>query len=131
MTPTKIKRLRKRASQQKKNDVQAEAETMRKEDAPPLEHPSTGAVPAPFARPEVQARSQSHQGLPDRIYLLASVIFQNLHPEKPVARKLVNYGNKRRLPLPEVKVEERPSSYELAFDALICKCTLQMIGGMF
>lgn len=126
MMPSKHKRLHKRASQQKR-DVQAKAQT----SSAPLERPSTGAVPAPFACPEVQAQSQSHQELPDRIYLLASVIFQNLHPEKPAMRKLVNYGNKRRLPLPEVKVEERPSSYELAFNTLKCKCTLQMIGGLF
>ncbi|XP_029703253.1 putative methyltransferase NSUN7 [Takifugu rubripes] len=109
----KNKRLHKRASQQQR-DVQAKAQT----SPAPQEHPSTGAVPAPFACPEVQAQSQSHQEFPDRIYLLASVIFQNLHPEKPAMRKLVNYGNKRRLPLPEVKFEERPSSYELAFNTL-------------
>lgn len=126
MMPSKHKRLHKRASQQKR-DVQAKAQT----SSAPLERPSTGAVPAPLACPEVQAQSQCHQELPDRIYLLASVIFQNLHPEKPAMRKLVNYGNKRRLPLPEVKVEERPSSYELAFNTLKCKCTLQMIGGLF
>uniref|UniRef100_H3C041 NOP2/Sun RNA methyltransferase family member 7 n=1 Tax=Tetraodon nigroviridis TaxID=99883 RepID=H3C041_TETNG len=55
---------------------------------------------------------------PDRIYLLASIIFQNTHPDKPASRRFVNYGNKRRVPLPEVKSEEQRRAYELAFNTL-------------
>lgn len=123
MPPNKKKRLRKQSSKQKRADIQADPET----NPAHLEQPSTSTVPASFARLEFQAPSLNHLGFPDRIYLLASVIFQNVHPEKPATRKLVNYGNNRRLPLPDVKVEERPSSYELAFNTLKCKCKLQMI----
>lgn len=66
-----------------------------------------------------QINDQSQLGLPDRVYLLASVIFQNSHREKPAAHRLVNYGNERGLKLPEVENEEmQQAAYELAFSTL-------------
>jgi len=71
---------------------------------------------------ESQTTSKRQLGFPDRVYLLASVIFQNHHLEKPAAYQLVNYGKNRELPLPEVKDKEmQPMAYELAFNTLKCK----------
>lgn len=120
MSPNKTRRLRKRSSKQ----TRADARAVGKPNPGPLEHPSTSTTSAAVAHPEPQARSQGHPGCPDATYLLASVIFQNVYPEKPVSRRFVNYGNKRRLPLPEVKSEERLKAYELAFNTLKCKCKL-------
>lgn len=127
MSPNKSTRLHKRSSKKKRADAQLVGV---KTDPAPLERPSTSTVPASLLYPELQATSQEHLGFPDRTYLLASVIFQNVHPEKPPARKLVNYGNRRRLPLPAVKIKERQPSYELAFNTLKCKCELWMTGEM-
>uniref|UniRef100_A0A8C8C7L0 SAM-dependent MTase RsmB/NOP-type domain-containing protein n=1 Tax=Oncorhynchus tshawytscha TaxID=74940 RepID=A0A8C8C7L0_ONCTS len=61
----------------------------------------------------------SHLGFPDPVYLLAAVIFQNTHLEKPAAHRLVSYGKRAGLPLPEAKDEAyQRSSYELAFNTL-------------
>ncbi|XP_030595490.1 putative methyltransferase NSUN7 [Archocentrus centrarchus] len=71
------------------------------------------------APPEPQITIQSQRGFPDRVYLLASVIFQNNHLKKPTAHQLVNYGSERELPLPEVRdEEEQRAAYELAFSTL-------------
>ncbi|XP_047440845.1 putative methyltransferase NSUN7 isoform X2 [Mugil cephalus] len=62
---------------------------------------------------------QSQLGFPDKVYLLASVIFQNNHLEKPAEHRLVNYGKERGLPLPAVKDEGmQRAAYELAFNTL-------------
>ncbi|XP_020498254.2 putative methyltransferase NSUN7 [Labrus bergylta] len=72
------------------------------------------AVPA-----DLQTIGEGQLGFPDRVYLLASVIFQNNHLEKPAAQRLVNYGKERGLPLPVVKDEEmQRTAYELAFNTL-------------
>lgn len=118
MSADKTRRLHKRSSKQTRADDHAVAKT----NPGPLKHPSTSSTSASVAQPEVQATSRGCLGCPDRIYLLASVIFQNVHPEKPASEMVVNYGNKRRLPLPEVKSEERHTAYELAFNTLKCKC---------
>ncbi|XP_035524639.1 putative methyltransferase NSUN7 isoform X1 [Morone saxatilis] len=69
--------------------------------------------------PEPQTPGQSQLGFPDRVYLLASVIFQNNHLEKSAAHRLVNYGNQRGLLLPKVKDEEmQRTAFELAFNTL-------------
>uniref|UniRef100_A0A8C3A3A1 NOL1/NOP2/NSUN 5/7 ferredoxin-like domain-containing protein n=1 Tax=Cyclopterus lumpus TaxID=8103 RepID=A0A8C3A3A1_CYCLU len=65
------------------------------------------------------SRTLGQLGFPDIIYLLASVIFQNNHREKPAAHRLVNYGKERGLPLPQVKDEKmQRTAYELAFNTL-------------
>lgn len=120
MSPNRTRRLHKRSFKQTRADTQAVVKT----NPGPLEHPSTSTTSASVAHSEFQAPSQGHPGCPDITYLLASVIFQNVHPEKPVSRRFVNYGNNRRLPLPEVKSEERHKAYELAFNALKCKCKM-------
>lgn len=62
------------------------------------------------------------EGFPDGVYLLASVIFQNDHLERPAERCKVNYGKDRELPLPEVKGDEmRQAAYQLAFETLKCE----------
>lgn len=77
----------------------------------------------PVISPELQTTGQAQVGFPDRVYMLASVIFQNNHLEKPAARRVVNYGEERGLPLPEVKDEEmQRTAYELAFSTLKCEC---------
>ncbi|KAM7389730.1 hypothetical protein PAMP_023690 [Pampus punctatissimus] len=85
-------------------------------DLTSLDDPPVGDVPA--APPELQTSSQDELGFPDRVYLLASVIFQNNHLEKLAAHRLVNYGKERGLPLPEVKDEMQRKAYELAFNTL-------------
>lgn len=115
--PNKIKKLHKHSSKQTRANTQAEVKT----NPVPVEQPSISITSASVAHPEPQAPSQGHPECPDKIYLLASIIFQNIHPEKPASQKFVNYGNKRRLPLPEMKSEERRKAYELAFNTLKCK----------
>ncbi len=90
-------------------------------DLTPLDNPASSDIPA--ISPELQTTSQGQLGFPDRVYLLASVIFQNNHLEKPAAHRLVNYGKERGLPLPEVKDEGmHRTAYELAFNTLKCEC---------
>ena len=91
-----------------------------------LDDPAGRDIPAVSS--EVQTTSQSQLDFPDRVYLLASVIFQNNHLEKPAAHRVVNYGKERGLPLPEVKDEDmQRTAYELAFSTLKCKCNLHLI----
>lgn len=90
-----------------------------KDDTPP-DDPADGDIPA--APPELLTTSQGQLGFPDRVYLLASVIFQNNHLEKLASHRLVNYGKEKGLPLPEVKDEMQHTAYELAFNTLKCKC---------
>ncbi|KAL7395569.1 hypothetical protein ABVT39_019442 [Epinephelus coioides] len=86
-------------------------------DLAPQDKQAQGDTPA--VSPELQTNSQGQLGFPDSVYLLASVVFQNNHLEKPAAHRLVNYGKERGLSLPEVKDEEMQRlSYELAFNTL-------------
>ncbi|XP_037531522.1 putative methyltransferase NSUN7 [Nematolebias whitei] len=97
--------------------AKSESQTASSKDQTLLDQPGDGVTPA--APPEPQITSRSQQGFPDRVYLLASVIFQNNHLEKPAAQRLVNYSTDRRLPLPKVKYEEmQRTAYELAFNTL-------------
>lgn len=114
MLPNKTRRLRKRSSTHTKDVVQT--------TLGPPEQPSTSTTSASVAYPESPDASQAHLGRPDRIFLLASLVFQNIHLEKTASQKIVNYGNKRKVPLPEVRSEERRAAYELAFNTLKCKC---------
>lgn len=93
-------------------------------DLTPLEKPvDDDDDDIPAISPELQTTGQGQLGFPDRVYLLASVIFQKNHLEKPAAHRLVNYGKERGLSLPEVKDEEmQRTSYELAFNTLKCEC---------
>lgn len=85
-----------------------------------LDDPVDSDIPA--VPPELQITGQGQLGLPDKVYLLASAIFQNNHLEKPAAHRLVSYGKERGVPLPEVKDEEmQRTAYELAFNTLKCK----------
>ncbi|XP_062281246.1 putative methyltransferase NSUN7 [Scomber scombrus] len=86
-----------------------------KDDIPP-DDPADGDIFA--APPELLTTSQGQLGFPDRVYLLASVIFQNNHLEKLASHRLVNYGKEKGLPLPEVKDEMQHTAYELAFNTL-------------
>ncbi|XP_018554990.1 putative methyltransferase NSUN7 [Lates calcarifer] len=82
-----------------------------------LDDPVDSDIPA--VPPELQITGQGQLGLPDKVYLLASAIFQNNHLEKPAAHRLVSYGKERGVPLPEVKDEEmQRTAYELAFNTL-------------
>nr|XP_057919925.1 putative methyltransferase NSUN7 [Doryrhamphus excisus] len=67
---------------------------------------------------ELLTTMRGHAAFADSVYLLASVIFQNHHREKPASRQLVKYGNQRGLLLPHVKDEIRRPAYEMAFNAL-------------
>ncbi|XP_019730457.1 putative methyltransferase NSUN7 [Hippocampus comes] len=78
--------------------------------------------------------SQGHAAFPDSVYLLASVIFQNSHQEKPAGRQLVRYGEGKELPLPQVEDEMLRPAYELAFNTLIYQELLEDVitdGGSF
>ncbi|KAF0039372.1 hypothetical protein F2P81_007607 [Scophthalmus maximus] len=86
------------------------------DDTPP-DDPAGCDVPADH--PELRATGQGQLGFPDRVYLVASAVFQNNHLEKPAAHRLVNYGQERGIPLPEVIDEEmRRAAFELAFNTL-------------
>ncbi|XP_070692913.1 putative methyltransferase NSUN7 [Pempheris klunzingeri] len=88
----------------------ADSPTTSSKDPTPLDNP---------AGSELQTSGQGQLGFPDRVYMLASVIFQNNHLEKPASHRLVNYGKERGLPLPEVKDEGmQRTAYELAFNTL-------------
>lgn len=100
--------------------TKGESQTASSKDQTLLDELGDGVTPA--APPEPQTTCQSQQGFPDRVYLLASVIFQNNHLEKPASQRLVNYSPDRGLPLPKVKYEEmQRAAYELAFNTLKCK----------
>ncbi|XP_064198153.1 putative methyltransferase NSUN7 [Anguilla rostrata] len=58
-------------------------------------------------------------GFTDHIYVQAAAIFQNGHVEKPADQKLVDYGRKGNLWMPEERDEESCLlAYELAFNSL-------------
>uniref|UniRef100_A0A672YMZ7 NOP2/Sun RNA methyltransferase family member 7 n=1 Tax=Sphaeramia orbicularis TaxID=375764 RepID=A0A672YMZ7_9TELE len=64
-------------------------------------------------------KNNSQLGFSDRVYLLASILFQNNYLEKPAAQQVVSYGKERGVPFPEVKDEDmHRTAYELAFNAL-------------
>lgn len=95
-----------------------------------LDYPADSDIPA--ISQELQTTGQGQLGFPDRVYLLASVIFQNTHVEKPAAHRLVSYGKQRGLPLPEVKGEEmQRAAYELAFSTLKCECVSLFVPSYF
>lgn len=78
---------------------------------------------SPDVDQELWSSDQGQEGFPDGVYLLASVIFQNDHLERPAEHCKVNYVKDRELPLPEVKGEEmQQAAYQLAFDTLKCEC---------
>nr|XP_046151274.1 putative methyltransferase NSUN7 isoform X2 [Oncorhynchus gorbuscha] len=84
-----------------------------------LDGSGLGQEETPELPPEPPTPDESHLGFPDPVYLLAAVIFQNTHLEKPAAHRLVSYGKRAGLPLPEAKDEAyQRSSYELAFNTL-------------
>lgn len=90
------------------------------QDQTPLGEPAD--IDDPTISPGTCPPSHSQQGYPDRVYLLAAVIFQNYHWEKPASHQLVHFGKKRDLPLPEVKNKKMQHvAYELAFSTLKCK----------
>ncbi len=99
----------------------ADSHVANSKDLAPLGDPAGRNTPA--VSPEFQTTGQGQLGFSDRVYLLASVIFQNNHLQKPPSHILVNYGKEKRLPLPEVKDEViRRTAYELAFNTLKCEC---------
>ncbi|XP_028272400.1 putative methyltransferase NSUN7 [Parambassis ranga] len=82
----------------------------------------------PTIPPGTWPPSHSQQGYSDMVYLLASVIFQNNHWEKPASHRLVNFGNERDLPLPEVKNKKMQRvAYQLAFSTLTYQDLLEGI----
>uniref|UniRef100_A0A665TA14 NOL1/NOP2/NSUN 5/7 ferredoxin-like domain-containing protein n=1 Tax=Echeneis naucrates TaxID=173247 RepID=A0A665TA14_ECHNA len=86
-------------------------------DQAPVDDPAHRDIPA--APHTLQTNGHSQLGFPDKVYTLASAIFQNNHLEKPSAQRVVNYGKKRGLPLPKVKdAELQRAAYELAFNTL-------------
>lgn len=59
----------------------------------------------------------------DRIYLRAAAIFQNTHLQKPAAQRLISFGNRSEVSVPEVRGEaSQRLAYQLAFNTLKCKC---------
>ncbi|XP_071373429.1 putative methyltransferase NSUN7 [Centroberyx affinis] len=82
-----------------------------------LDGPVHSEIPA--LPPELLTPGHGQLGFPDSVYLLAAAIFHNTHLEKPAAHRLVYYGKRTGLPLPEVKDEEmQRTAYELAFKTL-------------
>ncbi|CAG5990997.1 unnamed protein product [Menidia menidia] len=69
--------------------------------------------------PELKTSGKRQLGFPDRVYLLASVVFQNHHVEKPASQRVIHYGTHRGLAVPELKDKKlRHTAYELAFNTL-------------
>ncbi|CAL9706716.1 unnamed protein product [Knipowitschia caucasica] len=67
---------------------------------------------------EHSASGHTCEGFSDRVYLLASVIFQNNYLEKPASQRLVNYGNERGLTLPQVPDSAMQlAAYKLVYNA--------------
>ncbi|KAJ8382667.1 hypothetical protein SKAU_G00034450 [Synaphobranchus kaupii] len=59
------------------------------------------------------------EGFADHIYVQAAAIFQNSHMEKPADQRLVDYGKKGNLWMPEGRdAESCLLAYELAFSSL-------------
>uniref|UniRef100_A0A667WGJ5 NOL1/NOP2/NSUN 5/7 ferredoxin-like domain-containing protein n=1 Tax=Myripristis murdjan TaxID=586833 RepID=A0A667WGJ5_9TELE len=81
--------------------------------------PSHGEIPVLHPDPSTPGQGLDEADFLDNVYLLAAAVFQNNHLEKPAAHRLVNYGKKTGLLLPEVKDEElQRKAYELAFNTL-------------
>ncbi|XP_051896282.1 putative methyltransferase NSUN7 [Pristis pectinata] len=60
-----------------------------------------------------------NDGYPDAVYMMSANIFQNIHNEKPLSRRLVHYGNDLKSPILEIKDDKlQRSVYDLAFNAL-------------
>ncbi|XP_041800623.1 putative methyltransferase NSUN7 [Chelmon rostratus] len=107
--------VKKKSCSSKCKTKKAAAQIASSEGQTPLDDPANITA----ISPELQTTSQGQLGFPDRVYLLASVIFQNNHLEKPAAHRLVNYGKERGLLLPEVKDDfMQRTAYELAFNTL-------------
>ncbi|XP_061786172.1 putative methyltransferase NSUN7 [Nerophis lumbriciformis] len=85
---------------------------------PTLDPQPAVCEPPPDNGEEVVTTGRGQDAFSDKVYLLASAIFQNHHREKPASRQLVKYGKERGLLLPHVEPEMRRPAYELAFNAL-------------
>uniref|UniRef100_A0A672YMQ9 NOP2/Sun RNA methyltransferase family member 7 n=1 Tax=Sphaeramia orbicularis TaxID=375764 RepID=A0A672YMQ9_9TELE len=86
-------------------------------DLTPLDDPSESEDPTLLLK--LMSTGQGQLGFSDRVYLLASILFQNNYLEKPAAQQVVSYGKERGVPFPEVKDEDmHRTAYELAFNAL-------------
>ncbi|XP_032883599.1 putative methyltransferase NSUN7 isoform X2 [Amblyraja radiata] len=60
-----------------------------------------------------------NDGYPDAIYMISASIFQNIHNEKPLSRRLVHYNNDLKPSIPQMKDDKlQRSVYDLAFSAL-------------
>lgn len=79
--------------------------------------------PAPGTElPAAQPQSGPSDRFPDRVYLQAAAIFQNTHQEKDVAHRLISYGERSGVPVPEAEDEaSQRQAYELAFNTLKCE----------
>ncbi|XP_061107941.1 putative methyltransferase NSUN7 [Conger conger] len=67
-------------------------------------------------------------GFADHVYIQAAAIFQNSHVEKPEDQKLVDYGKKGNIWMPEERDEESCLlAYELAFNSLKYQDLLESI----
>lgn len=119
------KMVKKKSCSSKCKTKKAAAQIASSEGQTPLDDPANITA----ISPELQTTSQGQLGFPDRVYLLASVIFQNNHLEKPAAHRLVNYGKERGLLLPEVKDDfMQRTAYELAFNTLKCEYESDFFG---
>ncbi|XP_069780910.1 putative methyltransferase NSUN7 isoform X3 [Narcine bancroftii] len=60
-----------------------------------------------------------NDGYPDAVYMISANVFQNIHIEKPLSKRLVHYDNDAKSPIPELKDDKlQRSVYDLAFNAL-------------
>ncbi|XP_076020998.1 putative methyltransferase NSUN7 [Genypterus blacodes] len=103
----------------KHKDTKASSQTACGEDLTTDDGPADDDDSPALLPPEVQTPGQSRPGFPDRVYLLASVVFQSNQLEKPAAHQLVNYGKRTGVPLPKVRDQEmQRAAYVLAFNTL-------------
>ncbi|KAK1798634.1 hypothetical protein P4O66_006927, partial [Electrophorus voltai] len=89
----------------------------------PLAPPSLQSYcPSAQPQPEAAAPGKAPDSFPDYVYLRAAAIFQSLHQEKAASHRLISYGTRSEVKVPEVKDEVlHRLAYELAFNTLKCK----------
>ncbi|XP_035385669.1 putative methyltransferase NSUN7 isoform X2 [Electrophorus electricus] len=86
----------------------------------PLAPPSLQSYcPSAQPQPEAAAPGKAPDSFPDYVYLRAAAIFQSLHQEKAASHRLISYGTRSEVKVPEVKDEVlHRLAYELAFNTL-------------
>ncbi|XP_073778522.1 putative methyltransferase NSUN7 isoform X1 [Danio rerio] len=69
--------------------------------------------------PVIQINPDESPGCTDQVYLHAAAIFQSSHLEKPAAHRLISYGKRSEVSIPDAQDEaSQRAAYQLAFNTL-------------